>query len=65
MSCGYASSELAWYENNGEMNFKKHSISMNQKAYDIRLVDIDLDGHKDILVAGQGSNNVIWFKQKN
>ena len=64
ITCGYQSSELAWYENLGSLKFKKHSIQTNQKSYDIRLVDIDGDGLKDILVAGQGSNNVIWFKQK-
>lgn len=64
VSCGYQSSEVAWYENLGGLKFKKHLIKTNQKAYDIRLTDIDGDGLKDILVAGQGSNNVIWFKQK-
>ena len=64
VSCGYESSEVAWYENLGSLKFRKHSIKLNQKAYDIRLVDIDGDGLKDILVAGQGSNNVIWLKQK-
>ena len=64
ITCGYQSSELAWYENLGSLKFKKHSIQTNQKSYDIRLVDIDGDGLKDILVAGHGSNNVIWFKQK-
>lgn len=64
ITCGYASAEVAWYENLGSLKFKKHTIKLNQKAYDIRLIDIDGDGLKDILVAGQGSGNVIWFKQK-
>ncbi|MCM8537693.1 MAG: FG-GAP-like repeat-containing protein [Lentisphaeraceae bacterium] len=63
VTCGYQSSVVAWYENTCHMNFKKHIILTDQKAYDIRIFDIDLDGEKDILVAGQGSNNVIWFKQ--
>ena len=64
VTCGYLSSEVAWYENIGSLKFKKHSIKLDQKAYDIRLVDINGDGLKDILVAGQRSKNVIWFKQK-
>ena len=62
-SCGYKSSVVAWYENQGGLKFKKHIIQTEQKAYDLRIVDVDRDGVLDILLGGQGSNNIIWFKQ--
>ena len=31
-------------------------------AYDTMITDLNGDGDKDILVAGQKSENVIWFK---
>jgi hypothetical protein len=31
-------------------------------AYDTMITDLDGDGEQDILVAGQRSQNVVWFK---
>lgn len=31
-------------------------------SYDIRAVDMDLDGDLDLLIAGQLSENVVWFE---
>ena len=46
----------------GKGNFTRHVLSRDQMAYDTMITDLDGDGHKDILVAGQRSQNVVWFK---
>jgi hypothetical protein len=37
-----------------------HKSDRDHAAYDIRAVDIDLDGDLDLLIAGQTSKNVVW-----
>ena len=37
-------------------------IGQDQAAYDIRAVDMDGDGDLDLLVAGQASENVVWYE---
>ena len=51
-----------WYENDGKGNFTRHVLSRDQMAYDTMITDLDGDGDKDILVAGQRSQNVVWFE---
>ena len=58
---GYESKLAVWYENDGKGNFTRHVLSRDQMAYDT-MIDLDGDGEKDILVAGQRSLNVVWFK---
>jgi hypothetical protein len=55
---------VAWFENDGNGQFRTHLIAPGQASYDIRLTDIDGDGDSDILVAGQESRNVIWFENR-
>ena len=62
VTCGKDSYVVAWYENDGKGNFRKHVIHDDQAAYDIRLVDMDVDGDLDVLVAGQNSRNVVWYE---
>ncbi|MCA9030481.1 MAG: hypothetical protein KDA66_06700, partial [Planctomycetaceae bacterium] len=52
----------AWFENDGAGNFKTHVIGEGQAAYDLRAVDMDKDGDLDLLVAGQNSQNVVWYE---
>ena len=49
-----------WFENDGKGKFKNHLVAADQAAYDIRAVDMDLDGDLDLLIAGQASKNVVW-----
>ncbi|MGF1581466.1 MAG: hypothetical protein ACFCD0_19240 [Gemmataceae bacterium] len=38
------------------------NIVCNQAAYDIRAIDMDRDGYVELLIAGQQSNNVVWYE---
>ena len=40
----------------------RHVVGDKQEAYDIRVIDMDTDGDLDFLVAGRGSNNVVWYQ---
>ena len=64
MTCAKDSFVAAWFENDGKGNFTMHPISLDQAAYDIRLVDMDGDGDLDVLIAGQQSQNVVWYENK-
>jgi hypothetical protein len=55
---------LAWYENDGAGKFRANEISQNQASYHLSLIDMDRDGDLDILVAGQGSHNVVWYENR-
>lgn len=54
--------QAVWYENDGTGQFKRHEIDNNQGAYDIRAVDMDGDKDLDLLIAGHGSRNVVWYE---
>ena len=54
--------EVAWYENDGRGSFQRHTIGSNQGAYDVRSVDMDGDRDADLLFAGHGSNNIVWYE---
>ena len=58
VSCGKDAFVLAWFENDGRGRFTVHHIYESQACYEIRLVDIDLDGDLDVLIAGDKSKNV-------
>ena len=51
-----------WYENDGAANFTRHVIGRDQGSYDLRAIDMDSDKDLDLLVAGHGSNNVVWYE---
>lgn len=51
-----------WYENDGQANFTRHLIDNDQGAYDLRAIDMDGDNDLDLLVAGHGSKNVVWYE---
>jgi gluconolactonase len=62
-TCGYLSTTLVWFENDGKGHFQTHVISENQQAYDLVARDVDGDGDLDLVVAGQRSNNVVWYER--
>ena len=61
---GYESKLAVYGMKTMEGNFTRHVLSRDQMAYDTMITDLDGDGHKDILVAGQRSQNVVWFKTR-
>jgi hypothetical protein len=61
-TCAYGDREAWWFENDGKGNFTNHLVATDQAAYDIRAVDIDLDDDLDLLIAGQASQNVVWYE---
>ncbi len=62
VTCAKDSGVAAWFENDGKGNFVTHHIHEDQSAYDIRLVDMDRDGDLDVLIAGQQSENIVWYE---
>ena len=43
-------------------NFTIHTLDDNQESYDLRTVDMDGDGDGDLLNAGRGSANLVWYE---
>lgn len=62
-TCAYGDKLAAWFENDGKGNFQTHIVGRDQEAYDIRAVDMDGDGDLDLLIAGRGSDNVVWYER--
>jgi hypothetical protein len=62
VTCAYDDRIAAWFENDGRGRFTTHIISPDQAAYDIRLIDMDHDKDLDVLIAGQLSQNVVWYE---
>ena len=50
------------YINDGKGNFTLNTLDDNQESYDLRHVDMDGDGDFDLLNAGRGSQNVVWYE---
>ncbi|WP_197455656.1 hypothetical protein [Stieleria neptunia] len=49
-------------DNDGLGTFAQHTVDTGQQSYDLRSVDTDGDGDADLLNAGRGSNNVVWYE---
>ena len=63
VTCGKEVDGVAkWYENDGTGKFTAHVIGKNQGSYDTRAVDMDRYGDLDVLIAGHGSGNVVWYE---
>lgn len=59
-TCAYGDKQAWWFENDGKGKFTNRLVAIDQAAYDIRAVDMDLDADLDLLIAGQASQNVVW-----
>jgi hypothetical protein len=58
---------VRWWENLGGGKFQPHDIDTgnDQQAYDLKIRDLDGDGHLDLLLAGRQSKNAVWYAAKN
>ncbi len=65
ITCGKEADGIAtWYENNGKGSFTKRVIGIDQGSYDTRTIDMDGDGDLDVLIAGQASQNIVWYENE-
>ena len=55
---------VAWFENDGQGSFTKHSLDENQRSYQSTLLDLDADGDLDIVLSGVQSENVVIFENR-
>ena len=57
------SSEIAWWENDGNQSFTKHTIEGNlAEAYCVVFADMDNDLDYDLVAIGKGSNKINWYE---
>jgi hypothetical protein len=50
------------HDESKETTNKSTCATNDQAAYNIRLIDMDGDGDLDVLIAGQQSQNVVWYE---
>ncbi len=56
------SSKIAWYENNGQGEFVKHSLPNFGGALWLDATDLDNDGDRDLFGAGQSAPSLAWWQ---
>jgi hypothetical protein len=54
---------VAVFINDGRGVFTTETLDRDQAAYDLRTIDMDLDGDVDLVVAGEKSENVVWYER--
>jgi hypothetical protein len=63
---GLFGNKISWFSyswGNGQAIWQEHSLDNNiAMPGDISLNDIDGDGVLDVVVAGMGENNIVWYK---
>lgn len=61
--CGSKENGIAaWYRNLGAGEFQRFDIDRGQGSYDFRAYDLDGDGDLDLLNAGHGNKNLVWYE---
>lgn len=64
-ACSWNTSDLAWWKNSGgkAISWTKYEIDSNfTNAHEIHAVDLDKNGHMDIIAAAAGINQVsVWY----
>jgi len=59
---------VAWWSNGGgtATNWTRFNVSTNYKGpRDIAAADVDLDGHLDLVTAGQYDDDITWWENQN
>lgn len=68
VATAFDADSIYWFENNGSQSFIRHTLENNfSPMYDKgpeygELVDLERDGDVDIVVAGQGNENIMWWE---
>lgn len=64
--CSFSGKVVRWWENQGNGKWKAHDcdVANAQEAYDLKIIDLDGDGKKDLLLAGRRSNNAVWYRAR-
>ncbi len=58
-----ADNTVAWYENDGNLNYTKRIVSdQRQQPRSVYVADMDGDGDLDVLSASQADNSVAWHE---
>lgn len=57
---------VRWYENTGSGEFTVHNIDKEnaQESYALQIIDVEADGAPDVVLAGRGSNNLVWYRNR-
>ena len=65
--CSFSQKVVRWWENLGGGKFQPRDIDTgnDQQAYDLKIRDLDGDGHLDLLLAGRQSKNAVIYRQLN
>jgi len=66
VGCSFSEKIVRWWENLGGGRFTPHDIDTPnvQEGYDLKVVDLNRDGHPDLLLAGRQSRNAVIYLQK-
>jgi hypothetical protein len=55
--------KIVWYENDGNKNFKAHTIGRSAfGAQSVFAADVDGDGNNDVLIASTNDNTIAWYE---
>ncbi len=64
IACGMFADKIAWYENDGNLNFTEHVIVSHwDGARKIMYVDLDNDGDRDIVGIARFANQLAWWER--
>lgn len=53
---------VLWYENDGAGNFTQHTVGALDDGEDVFAIDLDQDGHMDVVGAALWGTEVAWYR---
>jgi len=65
-SCGPNGGDIVWYENQHPIWIKRNiATGAIGHIAEVEIVDIDADGHMDVVATFTGENKVVWYKTED